>query len=120
MMLESCTCLRGDRQRAGGGLGLLPALVDGVVGVKAHAEDGDKDADDVAHREGVLEQHVAEGQDQARLEVAQHLVRHRRRRADHQERAEIHAHRDRTRKHDEHLSDIRLRTDDDNLCLFIR
>jgi len=98
--------LRGDRQR-GGGLGLLPAFDDGVVGVEAHAEDGDEDAHHVAGAEGVLEDDVAEGEHQARLEVAQNLVRHGRCRADHQERAEVDAHRDRARQQDERLHTAR-------------
>lgn len=90
-----------DGQR--GALCLLPALRDGEEGVEAHAEDGDEDAGEVAEREGVFEQDVAEGEDEARLEVAQHLVRHWRRRADHQEGAEVDGHRDPARHQDEHL-----------------
>lgn len=74
---------------------LLPALGNGEEGVEAHAEDGDEDAGHVPEREGVLEKDVAEGEDEARLEVAQHLVCHGRCRADHKERAEVDGHRDR-------------------------
>jgi hypothetical protein len=92
-----------DGERRGGAVGelLVAGLGDGEEGVEAHPEDGDEDAGDVAEGEGVPEEDVAEGEDEARLEVPQHLVRHRRRRPDHQERAEVHAHRDRAGQHDE-------------------
>jgi hypothetical protein len=80
---------------------LLLALPDREVGVERHPEYGDEDAQNVPHGEGVMQQRVPERQDQARLEVAQHLVRHRRRRPDHKERAEVHGHRDQAGQNDE-------------------
>jgi hypothetical protein len=82
---------------------LLLALPDREVGVERHPEYGDEDAQNVPHGEGVMQQRVPERQDQARLEVAQHLVRHRRRRPDHKERAEVHGHRDQAGQNDETL-----------------
>jgi hypothetical protein len=91
------------RDRQGIACGLLLALPYREVGVERHAEDGDEDAHHVPHGEGVVQQGVAERQDQASLEVAQDLVRHRRRRPDHQERTEVHGHRDQARQDDEAL-----------------
>lgn len=53
-----------------------------------------------------MQYNVADGEDEASLEVAKHLICHRRRRPDHQKGAEVYRYSDRARQHYKCLSSV--------------
>lgn len=89
---------------------LSRSLVDSVlaldgadVRIQYHPHHGDRDPEDVPPAERIVKENVAEGQDQAGLQMPQDLVGDRRGLPDDQERAEVDRDRQQAGQHDERL-----------------